>query len=564
MKKWTATLIALFFSTQSLQASSGVKGNRTDYIIVGVGTAGGLLAKKLTDDKKTSVIALHSGQDLTGTFILKYGKNTIFSVGATLLGTQLDPEVQEIFQDFIDLSSLSGNAAPLYEAGATVPQICASGDDLLWVISSPLGGGSGVNAGAWCWGTSQVYSQWEAIGGPEWSPTRIFKTYKKLEDYRGKTTNSSARGKDGPLEVIQNEKSKLANVFTEAMIQAAGVPYALDYNDPNFPYGASNQFQLTRSGDNGYYRVSSATAFLHDGIVDDRGKGVHGRKLKIKFGSTGLRVIWNGNTAIGVEYTQNNEIKQVFADKGVIVCAGLRSSPFLLSSGVGPSSLLNALDIPVVYDNPNVGQGLADQPHVILLFSSNPQDSASNGNTPFSFLSWLPDPRGSRPGRQLRLSTADLVPGFTVGLFDLVQPLSRGTVSINSANPLVPPVIDFGLLCNSDDLDLYVAGFQTYIKNLNQQLQSIDPSYQLLVPDPSLLDPGNVALLEAYIKDAAEANMHFQSHCQMGTVVDSHGRVFGVNNLYVADNSINPLVMDGSPMASGYLVAAQIARLLGY
>ena len=109
MFRWIAAVLLSLLST--LQASSGVKGNSADYIIVGVGTAGGLLAKRLTDDKKTSVIALHSGQNLTGSFILKYGKNTIFSVGTTLLGSpppfnpadlDLPPDVQQQLQDLIN------------------------------------------------------------------------------------------------------------------------------------------------------------------------------------------------------------------------------------------------------------------------------------------------------------------------------------------------------------------------------------------------------------------------------------------------------------------------------
>ena len=199
--------------------------------------------------------------------------------------------------------------------------------------------------------------------------------------------------------------------------------------------------------------------------------------------------------------------------KGVIVCAGLGSSPFLLQSGVGPSSVLTPLGIPVVFDNPNVGAGLADQPHVIMLFSSNPNDSNSDGNSPFSQIAWLPDPSGVLPGRQLRFTTVDAIPGVTAALLDLCQPLSRGTVSIDSANPLAPPVIDFGILSNPSDLDLLIAGFQIYIQNINAALQAIDPSYQLIFPDPSIIS--NTPLLTAFIQSSIESNMHFQSHCLM-------------------------------------------------
>ncbi len=566
--------LAIFglFSASISHASSGVKGMEADYIIVGVGTAGGLLAKKLTDDKKTSVIALHSGQNYTDSFIVKYGKNTVFSVAAALLGSPppfdislLPPDLQEQFQNLVDLCE---NAAqPLYETGATVPQLCADGDELLWAIASPEGGASSVNAGAWCWGTTQLYAQWEAIAGPEWSVNRIMKTYKKLEDYDGKTPNKSARGKHGPLKVIQSESSKLAKIFTNAEIAGTGAPYVVDYNNPDTPIGVSPQLQLTRNGDNGFYRVSSMTAFLNHHVMDSHGKGVHDRKLQVWAGSSALRVIWDGNTAVGVEFFRNGQVQKAYAKKGVIVCGGLKSSHFLLNSGVGPSALLNSLSIPVIYDNPNVGQGLADQPHVILVFSSNPKDSNTNANSPFSQIAWLEDPRGLLPGRQLRLSTVDVIPGITLGLFDLCQPLSRGSVSIDSPNPLDPPVVDLGLLCDPSDLDLYIAGFQTYIKNINIALQAIDPAYQLIIPDPAILD--DTVALTAFIKASAESNMHFQSHCRMapladGGVVDSYGRVYGVNNLIVADDSIVPQCMDGSPMASAYLIAYNIARLLGH
>ncbi|MES2121272.1 MAG: GMC family oxidoreductase N-terminal domain-containing protein, partial [Chlamydiota bacterium] len=229
-------------------------------------------------------------------------------------------------------------------------------------LSLPEGGGSSVNAGAWCRGTNQLFSQWETIAGPEWSVNRILKIYKQLEDYSGKTNNKKARGENGPLGVIQNRKTPIAEVFTQAVIDATGFPFVLDYNDPNTPIGASPQIQLTRRGDQGFYRISSTTAFLNEHVVNSHGKGTHGRKLQIHLDSTALRVIWNGNTAIGVSYLKNGKVKNVYAKKGVIVCAGLGSSPFLMHSGVGPAGVLTSLGIPVIYDNPNVGQGLADQP----------------------------------------------------------------------------------------------------------------------------------------------------------------------------------------------------------
>lgn len=565
--------LASVLSFHSLHA--GVQGNQADYVIVGVGNAGGLLAKRLTDDRRTSVIALHSGKNFTNSFILKYAKNTVFSVLSVLLGAPLpfDPALLDLAQDVKDnllgLLSITNNAArPLYETGASIPQPDADNREILWAIPLPLAGGTSVNAGAYCRGTNQLYAQWEQLAGPEWSVDRIFATYRELEAYLGLTTNPASRGYSGPLLVRQDAVSRLAQVFTQAEIAATGAPFVLDYNDPNTPIGISSQFQLTRTGDNGFFRESSATAFLNSAVMQKDGTGVIGRNLQIHFESMALRTIWNGTTAIGVEYSQHGVVKQVYARKGVIICAGLRSSPFLLHSGIGPSALLTSLGIPVVYDNPNVGLGLADQQNTVCLFATNPGDSnSSKGNGVFSQIAWLPAPGGDPTSRQIRISTVDVIPGLTAAIVDLVQPKSRGSVSIDSINPLDPPVVDLGVLSNPDDLSLLTSAYMTYVKDINEELQSINPAYELVFPDPAILS--NQALVEAFIREAIGSNLHFQSHCRMaplnqGGVVDSYGRVYGVQNLIVADNSVNPQNMDGSPMATAYLVAANIARLLGY
>lgn len=572
-----AAIFFILFSTCCVQASqSGVKGNRADYVIVGLGTAGATMAKQLTDDKKTSVIALHSGQNFTNSFIIKYAKNTPFAVLSALLGSpisfdpsslDLPPDVKQQLQDLIQLTTTT--AKPLYETGVTIPQPNADNREILWVIPLPGAGGTSINAGAWCRGTNQVYSEWEAIAGPQWSVNRILQIYKEMEHYHGKTTNKNARGYHGPISVRQDTPpSMLSKVFTRAAINATETFFVLDYNDPNTPIGVSSQFQLSRKGDDSFYRESSLTAFLDHHVMASDGKGVNGRKLQVYFNSSALRTIWEGNKAIGVEYSANGVSQRVYANKGVIVCAGLRSSPFLLHSGIGPASLLNSLGIPVIFDNPNVGQGLADQPQIPLLFSSNPQDSiAGRSNGIFAQIAWLPAPGGDPTVRQVRFSTADAIPGITLGLLDLCQPKSRGSVSINSTDPLASPVVDLGVFSDPSDLSLYLSTLMTYIKNLDIELQAIDPQYRLIFPDPAILD--DVTLLTEFVREEVRSNMCFQSHCRMapldqGGVVDFAGRVYGVQNLIIADNSINPKPMDGTPMTTGYMNAINISQQLGH
>src|SRR5262249_13351947 len=154
------------------------------------------------------------------------------------------------------------------------------------------------------------------------------------------------------------------------------------------PIGASTQMQITQRGKRGRFRVSSLNAFLGEDVMTPEGVGVNRRRLRVLFNSAGLRAVWQGNKAVGVEYIQNGETKIAWANKGVIVSAGLRSSPFLMHSGVGPVSLLESLNIPVIFNNPNVGQGLADQPSIRMFYLTNPEDTPKTTNTPFASISW--------------------------------------------------------------------------------------------------------------------------------------------------------------------------------
>lgn len=563
---------------------------QVDYIVIGAGTAGATMAKMLSDDKSTSVLLLHNGRNLSQNPDIKYTKNTFFTVLSTLTGP------------------------PFSTTGDTTPQPNADNRTINWIMGLPEGGASSINAGAWARGTDQVYSQWDAFGGPEWSTAIIEGIYKNLENYVGTTANPATRGVGGPLNIRQVPVPTPFSVkLTQGISTAVGVPIVIDYNDPFTPIGASAQMQYTQKGVDGRLRLSSAIAFLNDQVVTPSGKGVNGRKLNVKVKSTALRVIWKGNKAIGVAYFHDGKIKKAYAKKGVVSCAGLFSSAFLMHSGVGPKKVLEPLGIHVKFDNPNVGQALADQPLLITAWAINPDDtpispdnscvpaqtlpkgislnqlngplfaslstadqaqlinsiycngSTFPGNSVFSQIAWLPAPGGAFNVRKVRFASVNPFPGFALVLVDLVQPLSRGSIKLKSFNPFVAPVINSGTFTNPDDLNLYVQTFQTYIKQLNATLHQMDDQYEIFFPPPEVID--DVELLTTFIKEVVISSQSWQSHCRMaplnqGGVVDGTGRVYGVENLFVADNSINPVPMDGTPMASGYMIATNIARLL--
>jgi len=581
-KNIASILICIIFFSQAALFGS----EKADYVIVGAGTAGATIANLLSDDPCTSVIVLHNGRNLTEDPDIKYTKNTLFTVVSAMFGS------------------------PFYQTGYSIPQVYDNDRELFWALAVPEGGASSINAGAWARGTDQVYSQWEAIAGPQWSTATILGIYKGLEKYNGSTPNPAARGYNGPLDIRQNpEPTQVMINFAQAISAAVNVPVIIDYNDPLTPMGAATQMQYTQNGENGQFRVSSATAFLNPSVITPGGKGVNGRKLTVKFNSPALRTIWKGNKAIGVEYFACGKIKKVYAKKGVIICAGLYSSAFLMRSGVGPSKDLKALGIEVKYDNPNVGASLADQVLSVVAFSSNPKDTpvcaknicpgkfpfpisidqidkipfndpndkelllnaffcsdfAFPANSIFGQIANLPAPGGDPAVRSVRLTTFNPIPGLTLALFDLVQPQSRGRITLSSTNPFDPPVIDNGMFSNPADLTLYIQAYQIYLKNISDALHAIDDAYKLIFPPLEILN--DQELLTTFIKEAAMSNQCWQSHCRMaplnqGGVVDSYGKVYGVENLFVADDSIVPVGMDGTPMASAYLIAANIARLL--
>jgi choline dehydrogenase-like flavoprotein len=537
--------LSLVFSSPSLCSQSNKC--TADYIVIGVGNAGAVVAEKLSADKTTSVIALQDGPNLIDNPLIKFSKNAIFTVLAALLDT------------------------PLYLSGVTTKQQAADLRELLWVLALPSGGASSINAGAYSRQTNDINLAWQAVGGKEWSLKRITKLYKELETYHGQTPNTEFRGFHGPVDVRQVKAWQVSTVsqkFTQAIMQATGLPFVLDYNDPLTPIGASAQLQYTQSGRDGKFRVSSATAFLNDNVITHDGRGVDGRKLRVLFETTALRTLWKNNRAIGVEILKNGKRGKVFANKGVIVCAGLKSSTFLLHSGVGSKQLLKSLNIPVIVDNPNVGQGLADQYIVPLLFSTNPKDTpfpSSDPNSIFSQIAMLPDPTGDQTKRALRFTSVNVFPGFAFVMFDLVNAKSRGSVTINSADPLAKPIIDFGVLTNQEDLELLKRGMQIYVRTINNALQATDPKYGLIFPDPAILDDD--AAVTDYIRSLILSAQCYQSHCRMaplaqGGVVDNRGRVHKTKNLFVADNSIVPVPMNGTTMATGYLIGANVSLLI--
>lgn len=514
-----------------------------DYIVIGTGPAGAVIAKTLSDDKKTSVLVLEAGDNNDRDRPIK---DSTFA-----------PELEENF------------FPEYFWQGEGIPQEGVDDRTFEWTTGRLSGGGSSINGEQYVRPTAAVFREWERLLGPQWSPRRALKRFKQLEKYNGKTSHPAVHGYRGRINIRQApvNPTVMAKKLVFAMERATGFPKILDYNDPRTPLGPFTHWQLTQKP-NGR-RESSSTAFLSADIMTPDGRGVKGRKLRVYYRTTALRVLFSGKRAVGVKYLRQRKRVSTYARKNVIISAGINSAQLLMLSGIGPAAQLKKAGIPVLFNNSNVGKHLRNHTLNTAVFTTNRNDTPLPPNDPNALYTggaFLPDPT---PGSNPRRRAVQLVGMGSNGTLTIVilflRPKSRGSIVIQNNDPLKIVLADEGFLANPADLEAVKNIYKIYIKDIATQLAQIDPTYQLISPSPEVID--NDAQLEEYIKEDFEHNHHQQGSLRMaplkkGGVVDRRGRVHGVKNLIVADDSLIPFTVDGNTSAPAYLIGLTIARQL--
>lgn len=522
-----------------------------DYIVVGTGPAGSVVTKKLSDGNKHTVLTLEAGSNASTNQLVRDSKFAI----PILLYEQFAPQ--------------------FYIPGHGVPQTDVANRTFPWTGGRVLGGGSSVNNQQYVRPSAAVMGEWEKRLGPIWSPEAETRRFKELENYNGWTTNPSARGSEGRLDIrqIQVNPTNVARKFVSAISQATNLPEILDYNDPNTPIGPFLRYQLYQNP-NGI-RASADSAFLSSDIITPEGIGVNGRRLTVSFNSTVTRIIFEQNKAVGIEFLKNGVSYHAYARKKVVLSAGISSVPILMQSGIGDANLLEKYKIPVVVHNPNVGQHYADHPAVVATFNINPNDHVSPTDDPNSLYAggaFLPDPTpGSDPNRrgiqlfaQAQPLTGDRETKhmMTVGAI-MLQPKSRGNAVIQNKDPLKITLGNQGYLTDSVDLATFMYTYKVYIKGIAERLAAIDPSYQLVSPSLDIINDD--AKLAQFIRDNMGHGFHPQSMNRMDTnpahgVVNAKGHVHGTENLVIADDTIIPFTVDGNTSAPAFMIGAAIAE----
>ena len=525
-----------------------------DYIVTGAGSAGCVVAARLSESGRYRVLLLEAGgEDRYPWIHVPMGYGRLFS----------NPRVNWMYE--------------------SEPEPELEGRSMYQPRGKVLGGTSSINGMVYMRGNPADYDEWRQRGCTGWDWDSVLPYFKKAEDQeRGP---DAFHGTGGPLRVSdQPARFELAEHWIAAAIEA-GLPANNDFN--NGQQDGAGSFQTTT---NRRRRWSTSAAYL---------RPARNRKnLTVATNALATRVVFENGRATGVEYLRSG-VRQAAGVRGeVIVCGGVFNSPQLLQlSGLGPGELLRGLGIPVVRDMPAVGAALQDHFYIRLAFrctkpitlndvANNPLRKgvaglqymlfrtgplATNGICAGGFA--RSDQRLERPDIQLNFSLWSFAertrkgvyphpfPGFTVSAVHL-RPDARGEVRVKSADPLAPPAIRFNFLKTQYDLQALTAGMRLARKIVNQPALS-DYVAAELIPGK---DVNTDAEFEAAIRKNGISNLHPVGTCRMGTdeaaVLDPRLRVRGIGHLRVVDASVMPSVPAGNTNAPSIMIGEKASDMI--
>lgn len=506
-------------------ASRGQAPAEAEFVIVGAGSAGCVLAHRLSANPSIRVAVIEAGAS-----------------------GEADPAVITPGR----WPALIGSA---YDWGFRTESSPGLGDrSVAFPRGKAHGGSSAIGALIFARGDRRCFDRWRDLGNPGWGYDDVLPLFKRLE--RNETGASDLRGGDGPLAVSGCYDPHSAHrAFLSASYSAGYKSDArFDFNGP-LPQGVAGFLQKNLLDDK---RHSAAAAFLVPAL---------GRpNLALQSRTTVTKVVVERGRATGVEFVRGGQRQAIRASRAVILCGGVVNSPQLLMlSGIGPADHVRAVGLPVVADVPGIGRNLQDHLRLAVRWQGRTELPASTV-TAGLFTHSNPLDAGRLPadlflhlGRGVDTPERTLVFHVT-----LTRSVSRGEVRLRSADPLAPPVIQANYLQDDADVRALVRGIHLARFFAEQSV------YGPLRGDE--LEPGAVATsdddLARFVRRTADTDHGAAGTCRMGpaedpaAVVDAALRVRGVDGLYVADASIMPEVVNTPPHAACVMIGERAADLL--
>ena len=523
-----------------------MKGTPTfDYVVVGAGSAGCVLAARLSEDSTARVMLLEAGGRDRHPFI------------------RIPAAFTKLFKSALDWQ---------YH---TEPQPALGGRTLFWPRGKVLGGSSALNAMIYVRGHPRDYDGWRDAGCDGWGYADVLPYFKRSEDQQRGA--SAYHGSGGPLGVADlRTVNPLSRVFVAACAEA-GIPPNDDFNGPAQDGAGLHQVTQKRGR-----RHSTAAAFFRPAR--------RRRNLTVLTGAHATRVLLEGTRATGVEYVRRGRVERARAAREVVLCLGAVGSPhLLLLSGIGPARHLKRYELDVRIDLPGVGQNLQDHVIASVCHACCKPVALDRAETLVNLLRYVlfrrgpftsnlaeagafvrTDPAAPAPDLQLLFVPAFYIDhgftrpaghGFSLAAC-LLRPRSRGAVTLRSSDPLEPPAVQPNYLADPADLDLLVKGFGLLRRVARRP--AFDPYRgDEYLPRQAVHTDQEV---RRSVRERVETLYHPSGTCKMGrdpqAVVDPRLRVHGTTGLRVADASVMPTLVGGNTNAPTVMIAEKAADLI--